>query len=108
MILKPCQVRLHIHHRVRFYIHHRVRSCCYMAERKVGRDVVEDLTRESLIALSYSLLDFDLPPTEFPKNVKSVTEAVNTDEKDIVRCNMISISYAESPDTKNSLVSPVM
>ncbi|GJS70371.1 nascent polypeptide-associated complex subunit beta-like protein, partial [Tanacetum coccineum] len=83
-------------------------SCCYMAERKVGSDVVEDLTRESLIALSYYLLDSDLPPSEFPKNVKSVTEAVNTDEKDIVRCNLISISYAESPDTKDSPVSPVI
>ena len=77
-----------------------------MAERKVGSDVAVDLTRESLIALSYSLPDSDLPPTELPKNVKSVTEAVNTDEKDKVRCGLISISYAESPDTKDSPVSP--
>ncbi|GKB85629.1 F-box family protein, partial [Tanacetum coccineum] len=80
------------------------RSCCYMAERKVGSDVGEDLTRESLIALSYSLPDFDLPLTEFPKNMKSITKAVNTNEKEKVRCNLISISYAESLDSKNSPV----
>ncbi|KAF5756757.1 hypothetical protein HanXRQr2_Chr17g0818561 [Helianthus annuus] len=73
-----------------------------MAKREGESEVSVDLARESLIALSYSLPETDLFPTELPKSVKTVTEAVNTDEKDKLRCELISISYAESPDTKES------
>ncbi|KAK9065391.1 hypothetical protein SSX86_016774 [Deinandra increscens subsp. villosa] len=72
-----------------------------MAEREVESEVSANLTRESLIALSYSLPDTALSSTELPKSVKNV-EAVNTDEKDKFRSELISISYAESPDTKDS------
>ncbi|KAI3731965.1 hypothetical protein L1987_63159 [Smallanthus sonchifolius] len=74
----------------------------YMAKREVESDVSVDLTRESLIALSYSLPDTDFSSPELPKSVKNVTEAVNNDGKDKFRSELISISYAESPDTKDS------
>ncbi|KAL8249371.1 hypothetical protein R6Q59_006239 [Mikania micrantha] len=77
-----------------------------MAERGVESDVSVDLTRESLIALAYALPDTlpdtDLSSPELPKSVKNVKEAVNTDEKDKLRSELISIAYAESPDTKES------
>lgn len=81
-----------------------------MAKREFGSDVSEELTRESLIALSYTLPDTkNLSSTEVPKSsntVKNVAESVNTDEKEEFRAGLISISYAESPDTKDSPVSP--
>ncbi|KAI3764668.1 hypothetical protein L2E82_14679 [Cichorium intybus] len=80
-----------------------LRTWCYMAKREFGSDVSEELTRESLIALSYTLPDTkNLSSTEVP----NVAESVNTDEKEEFRAGLISISYAESPDTKDSPVSP--
>ncbi|KAI3498476.1 hypothetical protein L1887_34251 [Cichorium endivia] len=87
-----------------------LRTWCYMAKREFRSDVSEDLTRESLIALSYTLPDTkNLSSTEVPKSsntVNNVAESVNTDEKEEFRAGLISISYAESPDTKDSPVSP--
>ncbi|KAL4585884.1 hypothetical protein LXL04_010511 [Taraxacum kok-saghyz] len=81
------------------------RICCYMAKREFGSDVSEDLTRESLIALSYTLPDTkNLSSKEV--DLKNVAEDVNSDENEKVRAGLISISYAESPDTKDSPVSP--
>ncbi|KAI3743803.1 hypothetical protein L1987_56870 [Smallanthus sonchifolius] len=77
----------------------------YMAEKEVRSEVSVNLARESLIALSYSLPDPDLS-TDLPKSVQNATEAVNTDEKEKVRSELISIAYAEPPDTKGSPVSP--
>ncbi|CAH1416177.1 unnamed protein product [Lactuca virosa] len=82
--------------------------CCYMAKREFGSDVSEDLTRESLIALSYTLPDTNLSSTDVTKSsksVKNVEEAVNSDEREKFRADLISISYAESPDTKDLPVS---
>ncbi|KAI7752638.1 hypothetical protein M8C21_017725 [Ambrosia artemisiifolia] len=79
-----------------------LRIGCYMAKREVESEVSVDLARESLIALSYSLPETVISSTELPKSVKNVTEAVNTDEKDKVRSDLISIAYAESPDAKDS------
>ncbi|KAL8249374.1 hypothetical protein R6Q59_006242 [Mikania micrantha] len=83
-----------------------------MAERGVESDVSVDLTRESLIALAYALPDTlpdtDLSSPELPKSVKNVKEAVNTDEKDKLRSELISIAYAESPDTKDHLEKPTV
>ena len=76
-----------------------------MAKREVRSDVSEDLTRESLIALSYSLPDTSLSSPDLPKSssiLKNVAETVNTDEKEKLRSDLISISYAESPDVKDS------
>ncbi|CAH1416176.1 unnamed protein product [Lactuca virosa] len=84
------------------------RICCYMAKREFGSDVSEDLTRESLIALSYTLPDTNLSSTDVTKSsksVKNVEEAVNSDEREKFRADLISISYAESPDTKDLPVS---
>ncbi|KAJ0836968.1 hypothetical protein HanRHA438_Chr16g0772941 [Helianthus annuus] len=77
-----------------------------VAKNEAESEVSVDLARESLIALSYSLPDTDLPSTDQPKSVHSVTEAVNTDEKEKARSELISISCGESPDTKGSPVSP--
>ncbi|KAL7607480.1 hypothetical protein Lser_V15G16070 [Lactuca serriola] len=82
--------------------------CCYMAKREFGSDVSEDLTRESLIALSYTLPDTNLSSTDVTKSsksVKNVAEAVISDEREKFRADLISISYAESPDTKDLPVS---
>lgn len=74
-----------------------------MAKREGVSEVSADLTRESLIALAYSLPDTDTTSPELPKtDIKNVTKAVNTDEKDKFRSELISIAYDESPDTKGS------
>ncbi|KAI3796648.1 hypothetical protein L1987_39327 [Smallanthus sonchifolius] len=78
----------------------------YMAEKEVRSEVSVNLARESLIALSYSLPDPDLSSTDLPKGAQNATEAVNTDEKEKVRSDLISIAYTEPPDTKGSPVSP--
>lgn len=74
-----------------------------MAKREVGSDVSEDLTRESLIAISYSLPDKHFPLKDLPRisnGLKNVADAANIDKKDKCRAELISISYAQSPDTK--------
>ncbi|KAI3719244.1 hypothetical protein L6452_20139 [Arctium lappa] len=81
------------------------RTCRYMAKIEVRSDVSEDLIRESLIALSYSLPDTNLSSPDLTKSsssVKNVTESVNTDGKEKLRSDLISISYAESPDVKDT------
>ncbi|KAK1424992.1 hypothetical protein QVD17_20334 [Tagetes erecta] len=80
--------------------------CYYMAKKEVGSDISVDLARESLIALSYSLPDTELFSTEFPKSGQNATEAVKPDGNEKLRSELISISYAESTDTKDSPVSP--
>ncbi|KVH89254.1 hypothetical protein Ccrd_008759 [Cynara cardunculus var. scolymus] len=74
-----------------------------MAKREVGSNVSEDLTRESLIAISYSLPDKHFPLKDLPRisnNLENVADAANIDKKEKCRAELISISYAESPDTK--------
>ena len=71
-----------------------------MAKREIRSDVSEDLTRESLIAISYSLPDKHFPLNDLSSGLKNVTDAANVDKKEKCRAELISIAYAQSPDTK--------
>lgn len=73
-----------------------------MDKKQSGKEAAEELTRESLIAISYSVPDKDnsqdLP---FP-NKGSYNEVADiSDEKaEKIRSELISISYEELPDIK--------
>ncbi len=81
-----------------------------MDKKEVGGDLSEDLTRESLIAISYRLPDKDpYPGPGLPKtfNSEDVAEIVNNDGgSEKYRSKLISISYTQSPDAKGLPVSP--
>ncbi|KDP28925.1 hypothetical protein JCGZ_14696 [Jatropha curcas] len=66
-----------------------------------GKDVPEELTRESLIAISYSVPDNTLASKLSSENLetKDIVEA-DCDGADKCRSELISISNSQSPDDK--------
>lgn len=80
----------------------------YMDKNFSGKEVSEENTRESLIAISYT------EPQEEPNDKKStkklsdnnVAEAMESDIEDKYRSKLISISNSESPDKKALPVLP--
>ncbi|KAL8119409.1 hypothetical protein AgCh_016797 [Apium graveolens] len=79
-----------------------------MDKRQSGKEAAEELTRESLIALSYSLPDKDnsqdLP---FPnKGSDNEVADINDEKAENIRSELISISYAELPDINTPPVCP--
>lgn len=79
-----------------------------MDKKESGREVSDELTRESLIAISYSVPDKDQSPGLFPEKLSSghLVEGSNGDETENYRSKLISISYTQSPDIKPQPVSP--
>lgn len=73
-----------------------------------GKEVSEDLTRESLIALSYTAPEKEGAAKNSNENLtgENVVAAVKVDGDDIYRSKLISISYTQSPDTKTLPVLP--
>lgn len=71
-----------------------------MAKKESDKEISEEVTRESLIAISYSEPEKDPSIESAPENSKyeNVVKSVNEDDK--YRSELISISYAESPDTE--------
>ncbi|XWS49600.1 hypothetical protein CRYUN_Cryun12cG0017100 [Craigia yunnanensis] len=70
---------------------------------KVPSDkVTQELARELLIAISYSVPDTDLNSDHAPKNVDGANGAAvaNADEAEKYRSELISISDAQSPDAQ--------
>lgn len=68
-----------------------------MAEKTPAADIVGDMTRESLIALSYTLPQTDVASPESPE--KTTDDGNTVSEKDVqnLRSELISLSYT-SPD----------
>ncbi|KAF3638711.1 putative serine/threonine-protein kinase-like [Capsicum annuum] len=81
----------------------------YMDKKASGKGISEEVTRESLIAISYSEPEKDLPFIESApenSNNENVVKSVSGDTDDKYRSELISISYAEPPDTEVQPVSP--
>ncbi|CAN4122197.1 unnamed protein product [Withania somnifera] len=72
-----------------------------MDKKESGRGISEDVTRESLIAISYSEAVKDLFLQSRPENsnAKNVVKVVNGEGDDNYRGKLITMFYTESPDT---------
>lgn len=70
-----------------------------MDKAEPRKDLTEEMTRESLIAISYGVPDDDLP-ADSPKNIDNnkVVEPLTHDGDEKYRSKLISISYSPSPD----------
>ncbi|THG10970.1 hypothetical protein TEA_028063 [Camellia sinensis var. sinensis] len=79
-----------------------------MDKKEPGKEVSEDVTRESLIALSYRLPEKDLALGFSPENLnsESLVEGIDGDGAERYRSKLISISYSESPEVKTVPVAP--
>lgn len=79
-----------------------------MDKKESGKEISEEVTRESLIAISYSEPDKDPSIESAPEisNNEKVVKSVDDIRDDKYRSDLISISYAESPDTEVQPVSP--
>ena len=83
------------------YIHADPADCCFMDKTVPGKEVPDEVTRESLISISYS--EPDKVPTSKLSSEKLNSENhlgrvdSNGDEK--YRSELISISYTQSPET---------
>ncbi|XP_060217940.1 uncharacterized protein LOC132645158 isoform X2 [Lycium barbarum] len=80
----------------------------YMDKKESGKGISEEVTRESLIAISYCEPEKD-PSIESPPEISNgehVVKSANNVRDDKCRSELISISYAESPDTRVQPVSP--
>nr|XP_009796956.1 PREDICTED: uncharacterized protein LOC104243466 isoform X2 [Nicotiana sylvestris] len=73
----------------------------YMDKKASGKEISEEVTRESLIAISYSEPEKDLSIESEPENsnCENVVKSVNDDEDNKYRSELISISYEESHQT---------
>ncbi|KAK6804232.1 hypothetical protein RDI58_002016 [Solanum bulbocastanum] len=73
-----------------------------MDKKESGKEISEEVTRESLIAISYSEPEVDSSIESVPENSNSenVVKCLNDIRDDKYRSELISISYAESPDTE--------
>ncbi|KAL0429389.1 UNVERIFIED_CONTAM: hypothetical protein Sradi_0564900 [Sesamum radiatum] len=80
---------------------------CFMDKKEPGKDTAEDVTRESLIAISNRVPDKDLTAEKSPKNTdgQKVIEPLDSDGDEKYRSKLISISDSSSPDVK---VQPVL
>ncbi|KAL4600296.1 hypothetical protein ACB092_11G188600 [Castanea dentata] len=82
-------------------------DCCFMDKTVPGKEVPDEVTRESLISISYS--EPDKVPTSKLSTEKLNGENhlgrvdSNGDEK--YRSELISISYTESPETEGLPIS---
>nr|DAD18177.1 TPA_asm: hypothetical protein HUJ06_019640 [Nelumbo nucifera] len=67
-----------------------------------GKEVSQELARESLIAISQSIPDKVLVSELYSENLnnKNVVEVEESDGAEKYRSELISISYMQSPDIK--------
>ncbi|KAA8538647.1 hypothetical protein F0562_028159 [Nyssa sinensis] len=77
-------------------------SCHFMDKKESAKEASEDVTRESLIALSYRLPEKDLSLELSPEklNGENLVEGINGDGAEKYRSKLISISNSQSPDIK--------
>ncbi|EYU42302.1 hypothetical protein MIMGU_mgv1a020879mg, partial [Erythranthe guttata] len=74
----------------------------FMDKTEASKKLTEDMTRESLIAISYDTDDVaanEMSP-ENNKNSDEFVESPNRDRDEKYRSKLISISYSPSPDAK--------
>ncbi|TMW93816.1 hypothetical protein EJD97_011112 [Solanum chilense] len=73
-----------------------------MDKKESGKEISEEVTRESLIAISYSEPERDPSVESVPvnSNYENVVKSLNDARDDKYRSELISISYEESPDTE--------
>lgn len=71
-----------------------------MDKEALGKEVAEEVTRESLIAISYSEPDKVFASKSCPEKVngESLIGRIDGDAEDKFRSELISISYTQSPD----------
>lgn len=79
-----------------------------MDKNQSGGEAAEELTRESLISISYCLPDKDNSQELLFSNKDSDNEVadINDDKAENIRSELISISYAELPDINTPPVCP--
>lgn len=79
-----------------------------MDKKQSGKEAAEELTRESLIAISYSVPDKDnsQDPPFLSKGSDNEVGDINDEKAENIRSELISISYAELPDINNPSVCP--
>ncbi|KAG2672019.1 hypothetical protein I3843_13G018300 [Carya illinoinensis] len=83
-------------------------DCHFMDKTVPGNEVPEELTRESLIAISYSLPDKD-PDSKLPSetlNGENLVGGIESKREEKYRSELISISYTQSPDSGSQPVTP--
>ncbi|KAM1140167.1 hypothetical protein ACFX19_040965 [Malus domestica] len=68
----------------------------FMDKAGLGKEAPEEVTRESLIAISYSLPEKNL--TSKLSSGELNGEAIDTDGEEKFRSELISISYTQSPE----------
>ncbi|CAI9770397.1 unnamed protein product [Fraxinus pennsylvanica] len=99
--------------RIFFYLSHHYdvleKDCQFMDNKEPGKEISEDMTRESLIALSYWVPETGLNAEDSPKNLDSeeAVQPLDCDVDDKYRSKLISISYSQSPDGKVRPALPV-
>ncbi|PSS11954.1 Sperm acrosome-associated protein [Actinidia chinensis var. chinensis] len=74
-----------------------------MDKEETRKEASDEVTRESLIAISYRLPEKDQSPgdsTNKPSG-ENLVEGINSDGSEKYRSELISISYSPSPDTKS-------
>ena len=73
-----------------------------MDKSTLGNEARAEVTRESLIAISYPVQDKDLASKLSPEKVngENQIEVNDSDGAEKYRSGLISISYPQSPDTK--------
>lgn len=76
-------------------------ACHFMDKNAHGKPTSEDVTRESLIAISYSVPDHALPSEPKTLNTENLVKGANCDDgSEKYRSQLISISNVQSPETK--------
>ncbi|KAK9274416.1 hypothetical protein L1049_019231 [Liquidambar formosana] len=77
-------------------------DCHYMDKKPSVKEASEDVIRESLIAISYSVPDKVLTSKQSSENlnVENLVEGIDCDGADKYRSELISISYSQSPEIK--------
>ncbi|KAL1540047.1 hypothetical protein AAHA92_24460 [Salvia divinorum] len=80
-----------------------------MDKAEPQKELSEDSTRESLIALSYRIPDNEQPAAASPKNTGGENACGNPhfDGEEKFRTELISIAYSPSPDVEVRPLSPV-
>lgn len=78
-------------------------DCHFMDKSELGKEAREEVTRESLIAISYSVPDTDpLDSKLTPDKINGVDSDSDAADgaADKFRSELISISYSDSPNIK--------
>uniref|UniRef100_A0A2N9IZZ1 Uncharacterized protein n=1 Tax=Fagus sylvatica TaxID=28930 RepID=A0A2N9IZZ1_FAGSY len=86
-------------------------GCRFMDKTVPGKEAPEEVTRESLIAISYPVPD-KVPTSKLSSekseklNSENLVEAIDSNGEEKCRSELISISYTQSSETGGLPVSP--